>query len=102
MAYSSGSDVNTSNGFVELSPIYCPGVVAEACKLIRMEYRRPIDHAAQLAFGHVTGNIYKKKKKHKGLIHALIGEIWLYDMIVDWLKDEHGWEVDCPVTSRNK
>jgi hypothetical protein len=99
MIYSAEAGSNGCSGSGALNPIYCGRAVAEACKLIRMEYRRPIEYAAELAISHVKENVKKKKKRHKGLIHAMIGEMWLTDMLVNWLGNEQGWEVDCPITT---
>jgi hypothetical protein len=102
MAYPAGSELKANDGTVELRPIYCSDIVDEACNLIRADYRRPLDYAAKLALADVRSKVQKRKKRHRGLIHALIGETWLYDMLVDWLKSEHGWEVECPIISRRK
>ncbi len=101
MAYSGEAVADTGTGFVELNPIYCSPELMEACKLIKSGYDRPLDHAAELALADVSGRASKKRKNHKRIIEALIGENWLYDMLVNWLRDEHGWDVRCPVTSQH-
>jgi hypothetical protein len=101
MRYSNEDSGDAGTPFVPLKQIYCSNGLAEACRLVRAEYDRPLDHAAQIAFEHVAGKVVKKKKTHRAVIDALIGEIWLYDMLVDWLRHEKDWDIQCPITSQH-